>query len=84
MTVAELDVEYPCEWPYKVIGANDDLFERSIHAALVDIEYTLTESNRSRGGKYISFEVVACVRDERQRYWIYNRLRSLELVKVVL
>lgn len=82
--MTELEIEYPCEWPYKVIGANDDLFERSIHAALSDVEYRISESNRSRGGKYVSFDVVASVRDERQRYWIYNRLRSLELVKVVL
>lgn len=77
-------IDYPCDWPYKVIGRNDDLLEGAIHEALADVEYRLSESNRSSEGSYISFEVVASVRDERQRYWIYNRLRSLPSVKVVL
>jgi hypothetical protein len=82
--MSELDIEYPCEWPYKVIGANEEFFEHSIHQALTDVEYRISESNRSSGGRYISFDVVARVRDERHRYWLYNRLRSLEFVKVVL
>jgi uncharacterized protein len=82
--VRKVEVDYPCDWPYKVIGRNDDRLEGSIHEALVDVEYRLNESKRSSAGSYVSFEVVASVRDERQRYWIYNRLRSLPSVKVVL
>ncbi len=82
--MTELEIEYPCDWPYKVIGRNEQNLEVSIREALADVEFELTESNRSSAGKYVSFDVVAAVRDERHRYWIYNRLRSLELVKVVL
>ncbi len=78
------DIDYPCEWQYKVIGQNDDLLEGAIREVLIDVEFQLNESNRSSSGSYISFEVVAEVQDERQRYWIYNRLRSLPSVRVVL
>ena len=78
------DIDYPCDWPYRVIGANDEALPASIREALVDVEFRMREGNRSSAGKYASFEIVAAVRDERQRYWIYNRLRSLTLVKVVL
>ncbi len=82
--MTEVVINYPCDWPYKVIGTNDGSLAASIQEALVGVEYRMSESNRSGAGTYISFEVVACVRDERQRYWIYNRLRSLGPVKVVL
>ncbi len=82
--MTEIVIEYPCDWHYKVIGANDGSLATSIHEALVDVEYRLSESNRSGKGKYLSLEVVACVQDEPHRYRIYNRLRSLGSVKLVL
>mgnify|MGYP003993395929 FL=1 len=79
----EVSIDYPCEWSYKVIGSD----KGSVHNAIVDIiqdsEYHITDSNASKTGKYLSFNVAVMVGDEAYRNKIYQAFKGHEDIKFV-
>jgi uncharacterized protein len=54
-------IEYPCKWPYRVIGSDQALIEEGISTRLGHMQYEMKISNQSRKGKYVSFNVEAHV-----------------------
>ena len=47
-------IDYPCEWEYKVIGANVDNIIKVIEEAAKGLNYAITPSNVSKNEKYFS------------------------------
>ena len=79
----EASIDYPCEWIYKVIGSD----KGSVHNAIVDIirdsKYHITDSNTSKTGKYLSFNVAVTVGDEAYRNKIYQEFKGHKDIKFV-
>ncbi len=78
------NIEYPCEWEYKVIGANVDNLIKAIETAANGLNYTITPSNVSKNGKYYSLNFKVDVPNEVVRDLVYQKLGESEEIKIVL
>lgn len=78
------EIDYPCTWSYKVIGSDRELVTQAVLVVLQDFEYQFSESNQSRTGKYISFNISARVASEEERNRIFITLQNIPTVKMVL
>ncbi len=80
----KLAIEYPCDWAYKVIATDGDLSAEQISEALLEKKHTVALSNRSREGKYVSFNIETNVKDEAERMEILQILQTLPAVKMII
>jgi putative lipoic acid-binding regulatory protein len=78
------NIEYPCEWEYKIIGENIDEILSAIEAASLGLEYTVSPSNMSRNGKYYSLNLKLIVPNEVVRDLVYEKLSSSDFVRLVI
>ncbi|GAB4344502.1 MAG: hypothetical protein Kow0089_21080 [Desulfobulbaceae bacterium] len=76
-------IDYPCSWQYRIIGESVSEMERIV-AGLVHEEYTLTRSNVSRNGRYVSLSLELVVESEARRLELYRLLGAESQIKVVL
>lgn len=79
----KISIDYPCEWVYKVIGSDKGMVHTAIADIIEDSEYQITDSNISKTGKYLSFNVVVVVGDEAYRNKIYQAFKEHEDIKFV-
>ena len=77
-------IDYPCVWQYKLIGMDRQAVRAAVAAHLGDAPYSLSDSRRSGGGKYISMNLEVSVDSEEQRLSWHQALASDPSVKVVL
>ena len=77
------DIDYPCRWPYRVIGSDRTLMEDEISIKLNHIQFEMNVSNQSKKGKYISFHVEAYINSEKERNDVFNILKNIPAVKIV-
>ncbi len=80
----KLELTYPCDWRYKIIGRERALLEQAIHDVITEREHKLTHSNASCSGKYISLNLDLLVHNEDDRQFIYEALKAHQHVKMVL
>ena len=78
------EITYPCDWSYKIISSDKDYIAKTIPELLESHEYEFAESNQSRTGKYTSFSISLQVNSEEERDNIFNILKCLPSVKMVL
>ena len=78
------EIEYPTDWTFKVVGPDEGRLRNAIGGVVGSMDHTLTLSRRSRGGKYVSLELVVTVGGEAQRLAIGQVLHEHEDVKFVL
>ena len=78
------EMEYPCLWGYKVIGAEPDRLRLAIAEVLQERPHSVTPSHSSQTGKYICLDVELTVLNEDVRLEIYEALRRHPAVKIVL
>ncbi len=79
----ESGIDYPCEWAYKVIGSDKESVHNAIASIIQDSEYHITDSNTSKTGKYLSFDLAVIVCDEAYRNKIYQALKEHVDIKFV-
>ncbi|MEM7309174.1 MAG: DUF493 domain-containing protein [Planctomycetota bacterium] len=84
MDPSELDLSYPCRWDYKVIGRDEQRIRAAVAEVLGSEPHELEASNRSAGGRYLSFRVSVELRDDAQRTRIFAGLRDHADVVYVL
>lgn len=77
------EIQYPCQWYYKIIGADRQLIMDTIPTLFEHCDYHLSESNRSKTGKYTSFHFSLQVHSEEERNVIFTALKSMPTVKIV-
>jgi putative lipoic acid-binding regulatory protein len=77
-------IEYPCKWPYKIIGENIEEMINAVEAVVVDLEYDLTPSNISQKGKYFSLNITVEVPSETMRDLIFQKLSKHSAIKFVI
>jgi len=78
------EIEYPCQWEFKVIGTDEAALRRAIEEIVGDRPHELTFSHRSRGGKYSSLRLSVHVDDEECRNAIFVALRERDEVATLL
>lgn len=78
------EIEYPCNWVYKVIGEDQEEMKNLIVTACAPAEVQITHSHTSSKGKYHSLNASLVVESEEQRLQIYDLLKNHPAVKVVL
>lgn len=78
------EIEYPCEWKYKIIASNADAAVTSAEEAAKGFKYDITASNISKKGKYVSINLIVEVESEEERNLIFGKLEDDDNVVMVL
>ncbi len=76
-------IDYPCEWVYKIIGTNMESVHGATAGIMQDSAYQISDSNTSKSGKYLSFNVKVMVNDEAYRNKIYQAFKEHNDIKFV-
>jgi uncharacterized protein len=77
-------VDYPCKWPYKIIGDSVEEMINAVEEVVADLEYDLTPSNISRKGNYFSLNITVDVPTETVRDLIFQKLTKYPVIKYVM
>jgi putative lipoic acid-binding regulatory protein len=77
-------IDYPCEWEYRLIGLDEEELRKAVSEIIKTKQYTLSFSNISKEGKYISLSLKTIVITEEERNNIYVSLRKHPAVKSVI
>jgi len=80
----KLKIQYPCEWDYTVIGADETLLRKAVAECCCGKEHKVEFSKKSKAGKYVSLAVKAKVCDEEERLKLFTALGKHPAVKMVL
>jgi len=80
----DLKIEYPCKWGYKVIGSDVDNILLAIEKSVLGLEYSVSPSNVSKTGKYISFNILMEVPNEVVRDLVFENLQKNEHINFVI
>ena len=78
------EIEYPCEWKYKVIGKDRPLIEAAIADVLGDHKHTVSFSKTSSKGSYTSMNVSCTVYHDEHRMEIYQAFKKQAAIQMVL
>ncbi|HAU37091.1 MAG TPA: hypothetical protein DCX07_05170 [Phycisphaerales bacterium] len=77
-------IDYPCRWTYKLIGANAESLRAAAKSVCASLEHTLADSRASRAGKYRSVRLEVVVPDEVTRLAVFHSLRGHADILMVL
>ena len=81
-------LEFPCDFPLKIMGAAQDDFAQAVCAVVKrhapDFDAATVEMRASSGGKYVSLTCTVRATSKAQLDALYRELTSHPLVKVVL
>ena len=80
----EPEIEYPCRWRYKVVGADEQAIRTVIAAIVLERDHTVELARSSRTGKYVSLAVDVLVNSHEERRGIANDLGAHPAVRFVL
>ena len=80
----KLELEYPCEWRYKLIGQDIEVIKRAVKDVILEREHKIDFSNASCSGKYCSMNLDLLVQNEDERQFIYEALKAHQHIKMVL
>jgi len=80
----KLELNYPCNWKYKVIGKNESLIKNAVREILAEREYKMKISNTSKKGNFKSFNLELLVHNEDDRKTLYDILGKHSDIKMVL
>ena len=81
-------IEYPCDFPIKVMGAQVDGFLDAVVSVVTALDPAFhpgrVETRPSSGGKYLGITVTVTATSREQLDEIYRNLSAHPMVKVVL
>ncbi len=80
----EVEIDYPTQWSYKLIGPDEAGLRDAIAAAVDERHHDISVSRRSSGGKYVSLRLELIVTSHEDRRGIANTLHVHAAVKFVL
>lgn len=80
----KVEIAYPCEWKYRVIGEKREEIEDIVKSVMGDRPHTLTFSKSSNKGSYHSYELCTLVHNEDDRTEIFRQLKQNDRLKMVL
>jgi len=78
------NIEYPCNWSYKVIGEEIIELEIAIKEITNMRDPKIKQTNKSKTGKYITYDIQILVHSEVDRYAIFDLFKQHHTIKMVL
>ena len=78
------EIEYPCQWAYKIIGTDVKQILLAIEEAVAGLTYDVTPSNISKNGNYFSLNLKLEVPSETVRNLVYQKFENHPGIKMVL
>ena len=79
-----LELEYPCQWEYKIIGSDQQQLRDVVSGTLNSMKYSIIHSHNSSGEKFCCLTVEVIVDSDQRRNSIYNALKNHPAVAMVL
>ena len=83
-TCAKPDIEYPCEWGYKIIGTNKAALEACIFEIVGKRAYKTKGGNTSSKGKFHSLNMTCKVESQKDRDEVFKAFSDHKDVKMVI
>lgn len=77
------NIDYPCDWNYKIIGTDMDEMIKAIEGAVIRMKYEIKSSNVSSNGNYFSLNLKVLVISEVIRDIIFAKLEASKSVKIL-
>ena len=78
------DIEYPCEWGYKLIGTDITTLQSVIFDILGERPYTTKGGNSSSKGKFHSLNMRCRVESQEDRDEIFKAFSDHKDIKMVI
>ena len=79
-----LELDYPCNWTYKVVIRHEQTIQDIIKEVLNEREHNIQPSKKSSGGKFKSYTLEMLVHNEDDRKELYKILADHEHIKMVV
>ena len=79
-----LEITYPCEWAIKVIGSDEKAMCAIADSIIKGAAYTVSPSNTSRTGKYVSIKIKLTLFSSEEKNDIYEKFSKHKEIKFVL
>ncbi len=80
----KLELDYPCNWTYKVVIRHEQTIKEIIKEVLDQREHNIKPSKTSSKGKFKSFTLDMLVHNDDDRTEIYKMLGDHEHIKMVV
>ncbi len=80
----KLELDYPCNWGYKVVVRHEQNIQDIIKEVLVQREHNIKPSKTSSKGKFKSYTLELLVHNEDDRKELYKILNDHEHIKMVV
>jgi putative lipoic acid-binding regulatory protein len=78
------ELEFPAEWTYTIIGIDSGAMTAAVGSIFKTASYSLKDSKKSSGGKYVSMEIKIRVESKEQKDVWYHALASSKDIKMVM
>ena len=78
------EINYPCEWGYKIIGTSDSRLEACVFEIIGSREYTIGKGKSSSKGKFYALTATCEVASEEDRNAIFKAFQDHCDVKMVI
>ena len=78
------DIDYPCQWGYKIIGRDKAKLEACIKEIMGEKSHTTKAGNASKTGKFHSYNASCTVEDEAERNRIFKAFENHDAVDMVI
>lgn len=80
----KVEIEYPCDWTYKVIINAHCNIKHIAKNVLGERIYKIAKSNNSKNKTYESYKVSLLVHNEDDRVALFHEFKKEDCVKIVL
>ena len=78
------NIDYPCEWGYKLIGRDKIKLQECIKEIMCDKKHSTKEGNISKNGKFVSYNARCIVESENDRNHIFKSFESHKDIDMVI
>ena len=80
----KLELEYPCNWDYKVIINTHCHIKHITKNVLGERIYKISQSNNSKDKTYVSYKISLLVHSDEVRIALFQEFKKEDCVKIVL
>ncbi len=80
----EVKIKYPCNWNYKIITPKEEELRKEIKDLLEKRICKLKKGKKSSKGKYTSLNLEILVYNDDDRKLLFEELKKMKAVKMVL
>ena len=84
MSEEKPEIEYPCDWEYKVIGLSEAAVRQAAVDAFAQRDYNIEFSHVSSTGKYHSYSITCSVQNEDDRNTLFGLISGAKDIMTVI